>query len=106
MYCVYLRNTLLRMIKSIKHKGISLLATKNDASKLNQNLVRKIKQVLVLLNNINEVPKDLELYKHLRPHPYKGVKDNIWSLDISGNWRIIFEFKDGHVYNVDMIDPH
>lgn len=94
------------MIKSIRHKGLKLLATKGDSSKLIQTYLSKIKQILLILNNIEEVPRDLELYKQFRPHPYKGVSENVWCMDVSGNWRITFVFKNGHVYDVDLLDPH
>jgi plasmid maintenance system killer protein len=29
-----------------------------------------------------------------------------WSVSISGNWRVIFEFEGQHVTNVDLVDYH
>lgn len=39
-------------------------------------------------------------------HPLKGDKKEFWSVSISGNWRLIFRFENGHAYDVDYIDYH
>ncbi len=94
------------MIKSIQHKGLKLFWTKGDASKLQSEYVHKINRVLNIIHYLEEVPKDLETFKHLRPHPLKGDLKSFWSLDISGNWRIIFRFEDGHAFDLDYLDTH
>ena len=39
-------------------------------------------------------------------HPLKGDKTGYWAVSVSGNWRIIFTFEDGHADNVDLTDYH
>ena len=39
-------------------------------------------------------------------NPLKGDRKGIWSVSVSGNWRLTFEFRDGHVYLVDYEDYH
>lgn len=39
-------------------------------------------------------------------HPLKGSRKNIWSIAVSGNWRLTFEFRDGHVYLLNYEDYH
>ena len=41
-----------------------------------------------------------------RLHPLKGDLAGFWSVTVSGNWRVIFHFEDGHAANVDLIDYH
>jgi proteic killer suppression protein len=94
------------MIKSIQHKGLKLFWTKGDASKLQSEYVHKVNKVLNIIHYMEEVPKDLETFKYLRPHPLKGDLKGFWSLDISGNWRIIFRFEDGHAFDLDYLDTH
>ena len=36
----------------------------------------------------------------------KGDRKGIWSISVSGNWRITFEFIDGNVYIVNYEDYH
>tara|TARA_R110002094_G_scaffold71982_3_gene80373 strand:+ start:2083 stop:2367 length:285 start_codon:yes stop_codon:yes gene_type:complete len=30
------------------------------------------------------------------PHPLKGDRAGVWSISVSGNWRVTFEFRDGN----------
>ncbi len=39
-------------------------------------------------------------------HPLKGKRLGIWSISVSGNWRITFEFKDGNAYILNYEDYH
>lgn len=51
------------------------------------------------------VPADLNLPGY-GLHPLKGKLKNFWALKVSGNWRIIFRFKDGDAFDVNLIDYH
>ena len=37
-------------------------------------------------------------------HPLKGSRKSIWSISISGNWRLTFKFEDGNAYIVNYED--
>lgn len=39
-------------------------------------------------------------------HESKGDKKGIWSIKVSGNWRITFKFEKGHAYNLNLEDYH
>jgi len=39
-------------------------------------------------------------------HPLKGKLKGRWSISVSGNWRITFEFRDGNAYILDYEDYH
>lgn len=41
-----------------------------------------------------------------RLHPLKGDRKGLWSIAVNGNWRITFEFEEGHVYIVNYEDYH
>jgi len=41
-----------------------------------------------------------------RLHALKGKLKGRWSISVSGNWRLTFEFKDGDVYLFDYEDYH
>ena len=41
-----------------------------------------------------------------RLHPLKGEERGRWSVWVNGNWRMAFEFKDGHAYVLDYGDYH
>ena len=39
-------------------------------------------------------------------HALKGTMANRWSVKVSGNWRLTFEFRDGNAYVLDYEDYH
>jgi proteic killer suppression protein len=39
-------------------------------------------------------------------HSLKGKEKGRWSVWVNGNWRVTFEFRDGHVYALDYEDYH
>ena len=41
-----------------------------------------------------------------RLHPLKGRLKGRWSIWVSGNWRLTFEYRDGNVHIVDYEDYH
>ena len=94
------------MIISIKHKGLKLYWTKGDQSKLPPDSLNKIRRILDAIDNANSVPQDFEPFKNWRIHPLKGELDGFWSLDLTGNWRIIFRFVSGNAEDLDLLDTH
>ena len=41
-----------------------------------------------------------------RLHPLKGELKGYWAITVRANWRIIFRFEDGNVFDVDFVDYH
>jgi proteic killer suppression protein len=39
-------------------------------------------------------------------HPLKGKLKERWSISVSGNWRITFEFREGNAFVLDYEDYH
>lgn len=96
------------MIASFHHKGLKLFWTKGDKSKLPSTMVSKIERVLVIIDNLQIVPDDLEGLFHLRPHPLKGDLQDFWAMGITGNWRLIFKFDNQKkvAFDIDLVDYH
>lgn len=59
---------------------------------------------LAALDSAMEV-SDLDIPGY-KLHPLKGDRKGIWAISVSGNWRLTFEFRDGHVYLLDYEDYH
>ena len=54
---------------------------------------------------VSRESKDMNL-PGLKLHKLEGKHADYWSVEVSGNWRIIFQF-DGHdVVQVDYLDYH
>ncbi len=42
----------------------------------------------------------------LRFHQLKGELAGLYSVSVSGNWRVIFRFENGQALDVDLVDYH
>jgi toxin HigB-1 len=92
------------MIKSFRHKGLVQLFEEDSSRGINAAHERKIKQILGLLGAANSI-NDLN-FTTFRLHALKGDLKNYWSMSVNGNWRIIFRFEDGNIFDVDLVDYH
>ena len=92
-----------KVIRSFRHRGLKRLHD-GDPSKIEAALRAKVERVLDLLDVASE-PQAINL-PGFRLHPLKGDLQDFWSISVSGNWRIVFRFVDGHVFDVDLIDYH
>lgn len=94
------------MIKTFKHKGLKLLWEKDDGSKLPPMQLSKIMRILEIIDVLEKVPEDLMFFQSLRPHTLKGNLKGFWSLDVTGNYRIIFRFEEPDAFDLDYLDTH
>ena len=58
--------------------------------------------ILAALDTSLEI-KDMDI-PGFKLHPLKGKLKGRWSVSVSGNWRITFEFRDGNAYVLDYED--
>ena len=94
----------MNMIKTFRHRGLKRLYEKGDASRLRADQVKRIEDVLAHLDVASE-PSDMA-FPGYRLHRLKGDLKDVWSVSISGNWRITFRFEDGDAFDVDLVDYH
>ena len=66
-----------------------------------------VNRIALALADLDEAskPGDINMPGY-RLHPLRGDKVGLWSISISGNWRITFRFEGGDVYDVDLVDYH
>jgi proteic killer suppression protein len=92
------------MIKTFRSKALKRLFTANDGSGISSKHASKILRILDRLDaSIN--PQDMNLPGY-KLHQLKGKQKGVWSVWISGNWRITFEFEGNDAVNVDYVDYH
>lgn len=91
------------MIRTFRHRGLKYLY-QGDPSKVRADQVRRIADVLSHLDRAQR-PPDLDLPGY-RLHALKGDLKGMWSVTISGNWRIVFRLVDGDAFDVDLVDYH
>ena len=92
------------MIKSFKHKGLELFYKTGKPNGINPNHHKKLRVQLAALETASEI-EDLDLPGY-RLHPLQGTRKDVWAIDVSGNWRLTFEFYDGDVYILNYEDYH
>ncbi len=92
------------MIRTIKHKGLKRLYERGDQSKLPADRVNKI----ILMMTALDAAETLEPISRpaWRLHTLKGDLEGFYAIDVSGNYRLIFRFEDGDVFDLDFVDYH
>ncbi|MBJ2966081.1 type II toxin-antitoxin system RelE/ParE family toxin, partial [Salmonella enterica subsp. enterica serovar Kentucky] len=50
--------------------------------------------------------QDMMDLKALRCHPLKGDRQGEYSLEVNGNWRVVFKLEEPNVFDVDLEDYH
>lgn len=92
-------------IRRFRHRGLKRLFDHDDPRGVPADQVEKIADVLAALDTA-EQPGDVALFPGWRLHPLKGDLKGFWSITITGNWRIVFRFEKGDVFDVDLTDYH
>ena len=92
------------MIKTIRHRGLKRLFERDDRSRLDARQVPRLRNILFRLHH-TVVVEDMNQPGYFL-HPLTGDLKGFWSARVSGNWRVIFRFEDGHAFDVDLIDYH
>lgn len=92
------------MIKTFRHKGLEQLFVNNDSRLLNAKQIERIERLLDALDSASK-PGDLYV-PGFGLHKLSGNRKDIWSMKVSGNWRLTFCFEAGHIFDVDLEDYH
>ena len=92
------------MIKSFAHKGLEKYFLNGVKRGIQAKHAQKLGDILDRLDAAMCVEDMNFPGSHL--HPLKGKKRGYWSIHVSGNWRIIFQFQDGDAFEVNYLDYH
>ena len=95
---------IIAMIKSFLHKGLQKFYLKGTTAGIQKNHENKLRLILTNLDQ-SEIPDDMDL-PGLFMHRLKGNKKDIWSVRVSGNWRITYRFVGKDVELVNYEDYH
>jgi toxin HigB-1 len=92
------------VIRTFKHRGLKRLYAENDDSRVLQQYSARIRRILTVLDAASTI--DGIALPGFRLHPLKGDRKGLWSVTVSGNWRVVFRFEGGDVFDVDLVDYH
>ncbi len=91
-------------IVSIRHKGLARFVERNDASKLDQRIVGKIRVQLTFLTGMAQ-SDELRTLAFWKAHQ---LSDDRWSFHVTANYRLTFAVDDAaqEIRILDLEDYH
>ncbi|MEO7215736.1 type II toxin-antitoxin system RelE/ParE family toxin [Mucilaginibacter sp.] len=92
------------MIETIDSKALRLYYEDGNSAKLPREQLSKIARILTALDAVSSEDDIKQLGSGI--HKLTGNMKDYWSMKVSANYRIIFRFEDGSIFDVDYIDYH
>jgi len=92
------------MIISFIHKGLERFYRTGKTSGIQSKHTKRLRLILTNLDQA-ESPNDMSL-PGLRLHELKGSRKGVWSVSVSGNWRVTFRFTGKDIEIVNYEDYH
>ncbi|MES9906342.1 MAG: type II toxin-antitoxin system RelE/ParE family toxin [Sedimenticola sp.] len=92
------------MIQTFKQKGLEQFFEAGHKSGIQAKHANRLKLILGRLN-ASTSPEDMNL-PGLYLHQLFSTRSDIWSVRVSGNWRVTFRFNGEHAEIVNYEDYH
>lgn len=92
------------MIKSFRHKGLRRFFETGSTSGIRADHAKRLRLQLAALDTAQTIA-DVNI-PGFKLHPLKGEMHGRWSISVSGNWRLTFEFRESNAYILDYEDYH
>ena len=92
------------MIQSFRDKGLRRFFELGSVAGVQPRHANRLRMLLAALDTAKSID-DMDI-PGFRLHPLKGAERGRWSVWVNGNWRVTFEFKDGHALVLDYEDYH
>ena len=92
------------MIQSFRHKGLKRYYESGSLAGIQPKHAKRLRMLLAALDTAHVIG-DMEV-PGFNLHPLKGQGKGRWSVWVNGNWRVTFEFREGHAYVLDYEDYH
>ena len=92
------------MIQSFRHKGLRRFFESGSIAGTQAHHMKRLRMLPAALDTARSID-DMNV-PGFRLHELKGKERGRWSVWVNGNWRITFEYRDGHAYILDYEDYH
>jgi proteic killer suppression protein len=92
------------MIQTFRHKGLGKFFASGSAAGIQPHHAKRLRMLLAALDTAQSI-EDMDI-AGFRLHPLKKLEPRRWSVWVNGNWRLTFEFKEGHAFVVQYEDYH
>ncbi len=90
-----------------RHKGLRQLYEDGIAKGVPSAMADKLRKLMLALETA-EALEQMNRFPGWRLHPLKGERKGLWSLSVTGNWRLVFRYdeKINTASDLDLIDYH
>ena len=90
-----------------RHKGIRQPHKYGNAKGVPPAMVDELRKLLFALETAGTL-EQLGRFPGWKLHPLKGALKGLWSLTVTGNWRLIFRYDEqtNTASDIDLIDYH
>jgi proteic killer suppression protein len=92
------------VIRTFRHKGLDRFFSNSERRGIDAKQADRIRRILDRLDAAVK-PEDMNL-SGLKFHGLSGSRKGTYSVWVSGNWRITFEFDGGDAVKVNLEDYH
>lgn len=92
------------MIRSFRHRGLEELYGGGQSRRVNPAHQKKLLQILGFLDRSSR-PEGMRL-PGFDLHKLKGKPKGRYTVSVSANWRVTFQFEGGQAVDVDYEDYH
>ena len=97
LYCI--------MIISFKQSWLEDFWNTGSHKRVPHELSARLVRKLDMLENSKDII-DLQSPPSNHLHQLHGDRDGQWAISVNGPWRLCFEFHDGDVYNIELVQYH
>lgn len=92
------------MIRSFRHKGLRRFFESGSVTGIQPDHTKRLRMLLAAMDTAQSI-EDMRV-PGFRLHELRGKQRGRWSVWVNGNWRLTFEYKDGHAHVLDYEDYH
>ncbi len=90
-----------------RHKGLRRLYEEDDPKGVPQAMADKLRKLLFALETADKLDQ-VGRFPGWKLCPLKGDLEGFWSLTVTGNWRLIFQYEQetDTATSIDLVDYH
>lgn len=92
------------VIRTFKHKGLAQFYRTGKTTGIQAKHKKRLQLQLAALDTASVI-EDMNIPGY-NLHQLKGKRKQVWSMSVSGNWRITFMFENGDATIVNYEDYH
>lgn len=92
------------VIKNFEHKGLENYFYNGSKKGIQAQHAQKLGDILDRLDAARDVT-DMK-FPGSDLHQLRGKMEGLWAVKVSGNWRVVFSFKEANACDVNYIDYH